>query len=139
MKNRNRLENLAGNINKTIDHLLGIEIVEATAEKVVLLLPVNERVHQPMGVLHGGVSCVLAESAGSIGAFLNTPEGKVALGIEINTSHLRSVRNGQITAIGTPIRIGRTIQVWNIDIFDEYNRQISKSRLTLSVMDAPPA
>ena len=75
-------------------------------------LPVDWRVHQPYGILHGGVSALLAESAASFGAALAAGPSRSVVGIELNASHLRSVRDGHLTAEATPVRVGRTVQVW---------------------------
>ena len=84
---------------------LGIEFVELTPQRVVATMPVDERHHQPLGYLHGGVSVVLAESVASTGAFLNCPPGKVAFGSEISASHVRPKRSGTLTA-GCPRKWG---------------------------------
>jgi len=108
-------------------------VKEATPDRVVLSLPVTSRTHQPMGLLHGGVSALLAESAASIGAMLAAPEGYGAVGIELNASHLRAMTDGVLTATATPLRKGRTIQVWDISLIDEKGRDICKARCTLAV------
>lgn len=118
-----------------IHDTLGIEFLEASPERVVATMPVNERVHQPYGLLHGGVSGVLAESAGSAGGFLACPPGKAVVGTELSCSHLRSMREGVLTAVATPIRIGRTQQVWRIVLTDDRGRQICEARLSLAVID----
>jgi uncharacterized protein (TIGR00369 family) len=120
-----------------IHELLDVEIVEATGERVVLRLPVNWRVHQPHGILHGGVSALLAESAASFGAALAAGPDRQVVGIELNASHLRSVRDGHLTAKATPIRVGRTIQVWAVSLTDDDGRAICESRCTLAVLGAP--
>lgn len=119
--------------------LLGIETVEATPEHVVLRLPVTWKTHQPYGILHGGVSALLAESAASFGAALSVPAGKIVVGIELNASHLRSMRSGVLTATAIPVRKGRTLQVWEIDLTDGDGRAICRARCTLAVLDAPAA
>jgi uncharacterized protein (TIGR00369 family) len=120
-----------------IHELLDVEMVEAGPERVVLRLPVNWKVHQPYGILHGGVSALLAESAASMGAAINAgPERKV-VGIELNASHLRSVRQGHLTATATPIRAGRTVQVWAISLTDDEGRAICAARCTMAVLGGP--
>jgi len=116
---------------------LGITVAEATPERVVVSVPVTSTVHQPFGILHGGVSALLAESAASIGGSISVPEGKVIVGTELNCSHLRSMSSGTLTATATPIRKGRTMQVWAIDLADEQGRQICVARCTLAVIDRP--
>jgi 1,4-dihydroxy-2-naphthoyl-CoA hydrolase len=120
-----------------IHQLLDVEVLEAGPDRVVLRLPVTWKVHQPYGILHGGVSALLAESAASFGASLAAgPERKV-VGIELNASHLRSVRDGHLTATATPLRAGRTVQVWAIALTDDEERLICEARCTLAVLGAP--
>ena len=116
---------------------LGITVEEATPERVVVSVPVTSKVHQPYGILHGGVSALLAESAASIGGAVTAPAGKVVVGTELNCSHLRSMSDGVLTAIATPIRIGRTIQVWGIELTDEQGRTICTARCSLAVIERP--
>ncbi len=117
---------------------LGIVVEEATPDRVVLTLVVDERVHQPTGILHGGVSALLAESAASFGAGLSVPPGHRVVGIELNASHLRPVREGTVVATATPVRKGRTVQVWRISLTDEEGRPTCEARCTLAVQ-APAA
>ena len=120
-----------------IHELLDVEFVEVSAERVVLRLPVTWKVHQPYGLLHGGVSALLAESAASFGAALAAGRDRKVVGIELNASHLRSVSDGPLTATATPIRVGRTVQVWGITLTDDEQRVICEARCTLSVLGAP--
>jgi 1,4-dihydroxy-2-naphthoyl-CoA hydrolase len=120
-----------------IHELLDVEVVEAGPERVVLRLPVTWKVHQPYGILHGGVSALLAESAASFGAALAAGSERQVVGIELNASHLRSVRDGNLTATATPLRVGRTVQVWSIAITDDENRAICAARCTLAVLGLP--
>jgi len=118
----------------TIHESLGISLVEASPERVVLELDVGPKVHQPFGLLHGGASAVLAESAASVGAHLAAgPEGGQAVGIELNISHLRAKREGVVRAVGTPLRRGRTLQVWTIDLRDEEGRPVAAARCTVAI------
>src|ERR1700735_3608922 len=121
----------------SIHELLDVEILEAGPERVVMRLPVTWKVHQPYGILHGGVSALLAESAASFGAALAAEPGRSVVGIELNASHLRSVRDGHLTAEATPVRVGRTIQVWRISLTDDEGRSICEARCTLSVLGVP--
>ena len=116
---------------------LGIEIILATPEKVVCQVEVGPRVHQPYGILHGGVSALMAESAGSIGGARTVGPEFIVVGTELNISHLRSMTKGTLTATATPIRTGRSVHVWNIDLTDERDRKIAIARLTLQVLKAP--
>ena len=121
----------------TVMGVLGIETVEATPDRVTLRVPVTAKVHQPSGLLHGGVSALLAETAASYGGALSAPEGHGVVGIELNASHLRAMREGTLTAVATPIRRGRTIQVWDISLNDDAGRDICRARCTLAVVLAP--
>ncbi len=124
--------------NDDVHRQLGIEVVEVSPEKVVLRVEVGPKVHQPFGILHGGVSALLAESAASIGGAVSVDEGSIVVGTELNCSHLRSMSSGTLTATATPIRKGRTVHVWAIDLTDERNRMICVARCTLQVVKAPP-
>src|SRR5919199_5603522 len=115
---------------------LGIEYVQTEPDKVVMTMPVDERHVQPMGFLHGGASVVLAETLATVGAWLNCPEGRTAFGTEINASHLRSKRDGTLTAIGKPVSVGSTNQVWEVQIRDEDDKPVCVSRCRLAVVDA---
>ena len=120
-----------------IHELLGVQVIEASPERVVLELPVTSRVHQPYGILHGGVSALLAESAASLGGALSVPAGKHVVGIELNASHLRSVRTGSLRATATPVRTGRTVHVWEIRLTDSQGRPVCAARCSLAVIDTP--
>jgi 1,4-dihydroxy-2-naphthoyl-CoA hydrolase len=120
-----------------VNDLLDVETLEAGPERVVMRVPVDWRVHQPMGILHGGVSALLAESAASLGAFLAAGPDRSVVGIELNASHLRSLRDGHLTAVATPVRVGRTVQVWGIALSDDDGRPICEARCTLAVLGAP--
>lgn len=114
--------------------LLEIELAEVTKERVVLKMPVTPRVHQYVGIMNGGISLVLAESAASIGAVMNTDLSKqTAVGIEINANHLRSVSKGIITATATPVYHGRTLSVWQVEIRNDRDKIICVSRCTIAI------
>lgn len=115
--------------------VLDIELVETGPERVTASMPVTPRHHQPFGVLHGGVSVVLAESAASVGAYLATPEGYTAVGLEVNANHVRSVRDGRLAAVATPLHTGRTTHVWHVKIHHEDDKLICVSRSTLAIVD----
>jgi 1,4-dihydroxy-2-naphthoyl-CoA hydrolase len=123
----------------SVNDVLGVEHLVVTPDKVVVRVAVNEKTHQPFGILHGGVSALLAEGAASLGGAISVPAGKIVVGTELNCSHLRSVSSGHITATATPIRKGRSVHVWAIDVHDDDNRLICVSRCTLQVLDAPGA
>ncbi len=126
------LEKLRSRTDETVLKTLNISIESADKELVVLSMPVDARVHQYTGLLHGGVSVVLAETAASIGAALNTDLARYTpVGVEINANHLRSVTRGLARAEARPVYVGRQITVWNIEIKDERERLVSVARCTL--------
>jgi uncharacterized protein (TIGR00369 family) len=120
----------------SLHDLLEMTIEERSADRTVVTMPVTPRVHQPLGLLHGGASLALAESAASLGANQACPPGKVALGQEINANHLRPKRDGTLRATAVPVHVGRTTQVWSVEIRDEADKLICVSRCTLAVVDA---
>ncbi len=124
---------------ETVHRHLGVITEEASPARVVLSIEVGARHHQPYGIVHGGVYALLAEGAASLGGALNAEPGKLVVGSELNCSHLRPVREGRVAAIATPIRVGRSVQVWGIELRDGSNRLVSVARCSLQVIDAPPA
>lgn len=119
----------------TLLEALEIDIVEISENRVVATMPVNEKTRQPMGYLHGGASVALAETVASIGGYnLVDHKREYVVGLEINANHIRSKRDGTITAVGTPLHRGRTTQVWEVKIIDENGKLISVSRCTLAVL-----
>ena len=124
---------------RTVHGTLGIEAVELSPERVVLRMPVTARVHQPYGILHGGVSALLAESAASYGAGISVGPDRAVIGIELNASHLRPVSEGTVTATATPVRKGRSVHVWEVAITDGEGREVCRARCTLAVRDRPPS
>ncbi|TVZ39659.1 uncharacterized protein (TIGR00369 family) [Alteromonadaceae bacterium 2753L.S.0a.02] len=118
--------------NTLVSHL-GIEITEIGDDSITATMPVDERTRQPMGFLHGGASVVLAETLGSVAAHLMAEENTVSFGVEVNANHLRSVRAGTVTGVARALRIGTTLQVWDIQISDERGELVCASRLTVAV------
>ena len=120
----------------TITDVLGIEITDIGSDYICGKMPVDERTIQPFGLLHGGASAVLAESLGSIaGGMQVNRETQNVVGVEINCNHLRSARGGWVFGKATPIKIGRKIHVWNIEIKNDDGKLVAVSRLTLAVID----
>lgn len=118
--------------NNELLRFLGVEIVEASGERVVLTMEVTPKVHQYTGVMNGGVSMYLAETAASIGVVAGSDLEKVTpVGIEINGNHLRAVSKGMITVEAEPIYPGRTMSVWGIEITDSRGKLVCTSRITL--------
>lgn len=127
------VEGLSG--KNTIHEVLGIEILQLDRDRVVLTMPVDHRTHQPYGLLHGGASVVLAESAASIGTGLYCdPEKEAPVGLEINANHIRPKRDGLVRAEATPLHRGKKTMVWDIRIKDERDRLISVSRCTVAIV-----
>ncbi|MBH0231072.1 hotdog fold thioesterase [Halobacillus yeomjeoni] len=122
-------------LKNTLLETLGMEVLEARQDFVQIRMPVDERTRQPMGFLHGGASVALAESAASIGAYLNADaENQQIFGIEINANHIKSIREGYVTAHASPIHLGRKTMVWEIKIENESKDLISISRCTIGVV-----
>jgi 1,4-dihydroxy-2-naphthoyl-CoA hydrolase len=117
----------------TVHETLGIRTVEMGPDRVVFEVDVTPKVHQPMGLLHGGVSAILAESAASMGAYLNCSHDQYTVGIDLNISHLRARRSGTVRAIATPVRRGKSVHVWGIDLVDEEGDLVAVARCTLAV------
>ena len=120
-----------------LNDTMGVEVLEAAIDRVVGTMPVAGNI-QPFGLLHGGASCVLAETLGSIGASLHAAPDGVAVGIDINATHHRAVRDGVVTGIATPVHLGRTIACYEIVISDEQGRRVCTARLTCQVVTKPP-
>lgn len=123
-------------VTGTIHESLGIRTLEATPDRAVVEMEVGPRVHQPFGIMHGGASAVLAESAASIGAYASLEPGNHALGIELNVSHLKAVGSGVLRATARPVRKGRTLQVWTIDVTEAGGEAVAVARCTLAIKEA---
>jgi 1,4-dihydroxy-2-naphthoyl-CoA hydrolase len=113
---------------------LGIEFLEVGDDFIRARVPVDGRTKQPYGLLHGGVSVVLAETLGSCGAASCVPEGYRAVGLDINANHLRGAMQGWVTGITRPVHVGRTTQVWQIDLTNEAGELTCVSRITMAVL-----
>ena len=120
----------------TLVETLGIEVTDFGDRYICGKMPVDQRTKQPFGLLHGGASVALAETLGSMGAGMQIDLNTHAVvGIEINASHLKAVANGWVFGRATAVRVGRKIQVWEIDIVDEKENPVCKSRLSLAVIE----
>jgi uncharacterized protein (TIGR00369 family) len=113
---------------------MGIELIEATAERVVARMPVKGNT-QPYGILHGGASCVLAETIGSVGSTLHAGPGRITMGIELSASHHRAVSEGHVTGVATRLHGGRTLTSYEIVITDDHDRRVCTARLTCVLRD----
>ena len=118
----------------TMSDFLGIEFLEVGDDFMTARMPVNERTRQPLGIMHGGASCVLAETVGSVAANCCVTDGQYCVGLDINTNHIRSVREGFVIGTARPFHLGRSTQVWSIEITDEEGRLVSVNRLTMAVL-----
>ena len=135
MEKREKLKRINENIQNTMTSTIGIEITDIGDDFICGKMPVDERTTQPFGLLHGGASVALAETLGSIGGGIKVySNNETVVGIEINANHLKSARDGWVYGKATPIRIGKKIQVWNIEITNEDDGLICVSRLTLAVI-----
>jgi uncharacterized protein (TIGR00369 family) len=128
------VELLTAGTRKTADEHLGIEFVEVGDDYIVGRVPVDERTRQPYGLLHGGVSVVLAETLGSCGAAFSCPPGYRAVGLDINANHLRGVSSGWVTGTARPMHRGRTTHVWQIELRDEAGNMTCISRITMAIL-----
>ncbi|TVZ53451.1 PaaI family thioesterase [Dokdonia sp. Hel_I_53] len=124
------LSRLAESCKNTLMETLDIEYIDFGEDYLVAQMPVNSRVHQPDGVLHGGAMVALAESVGSAASFMFLDQESTIRGIEISANHVKSKKDGMVYAKATFIHKGRTTQLWNIDVVDENDALISKVKLT---------
>ena len=135
MEKQEKLKRINDGIQNTMTSTIGIEITDIGDDFICGKMPVNERTTQPFGLLHGGASVALAETLGSIvGGIKVYKNNETVVGIEINANHLKSARDGWVYGKAIPIRIGKKIQVWNIEITNEDDDLICVSRLTLAVI-----
>ena len=135
MEKQEKLKRINDSIQNTMTSTIGIEITDIGDDFICGKMPVDGRTTQPFGLLHGGASAALAETLGSIGGGIKVySNNETVVGIEINANHLKSVRDGWVYGKAMPIRIGKKIQVWNIEITNEDDDLICVSRLTLAVI-----
>ena len=136
MNKQEIIDRIHSRSTSTMVENLGIEIIDVGRNFISGKMPVDERTKQPFGLLHGGASVALAETLGSIGAGMQIDHSSQSVvGIEINANHLKSVKSGWVFGTATAVRIGRKIQVWEIDIKDKNDNYVCKSRLTLAVIE----
>jgi 1,4-dihydroxy-2-naphthoyl-CoA hydrolase len=128
---------LAWGKGRSLSNHLGIIVTEIGDDYITATMPVDERTMQPHGRLHGGASVVLAETVGSMAAnFTLDPAEQIAVGLEINANHIRTVQGGMVQATARPDALGRTTQVWSIRIVDDEQRLVCISRLTMAILSA---
>lgn len=123
----------AASPNTAIGHL-GIEFVEIGDDFLRARVPVDKRTVQPFGLLHGGVSVVLAETLGSMGAYFASPEGHRTVGLDINANHLRAATSGWVTGTARAVHRGRTTQVWQIELANDAGELVCISRITIAML-----
>ena len=121
-------------VGTTVAHL-GIEFLEVGDDFIRGRAPVDGRTRQPAGILHGGISVLLAETLGSNGAAFAVPYGQPVVGLDINATHIRIVRAGWVNGIARPFHIGRTTHVWHIELRNDADQLTCSSRITLIVLD----
>lgn len=119
-----------------IHERLGIEVLEADPHRVVGTMPVQGN-QQPLGLLHGGASCVLAESLGSIGASLHARPEKIAVGVDINATHHRGVKAGTVTGVARALQLGRSVACYEVVITDDRDRRVCTARITCHLLPHP--
>ncbi|HUS03610.1 MAG TPA: hotdog fold thioesterase [Chitinophagaceae bacterium] len=121
--------------NETMASYLDMQWVEIGDDFLKLSMPVNEKTKQPYGILHGGASCALAETIGSVAsALVIDREKNICVGLEINANHVRSAKDGIVTGYCTPLHLGKSTHVWDIKIYDEEEKLICVSRLTVAIL-----
>jgi 1,4-dihydroxy-2-naphthoyl-CoA hydrolase len=130
------LESLNKMATRGLGQCLGIRLIKLTEDSLWARMPVSECTKQPFGLLHGGASAALAETLGSIGAWLLLDDNAQAVGLELNINHIRGKRQGEVTACAKPLHAGRSTQVWDIRIQDEDARLVAVARLTVSVIQS---
>ena len=134
MDKQHSIQKIKDSMQNTLVSTIGIEITDIGKDFVCGKMPVDERTVQPFGILHGGASVALAESLGSIAGNMQIdPQNEIVMGIEINANHLIAVQEGWVYGKASPIKIGKRIQVWEIQIKNEANQRVCISRLTLAV------
>lgn len=128
------LEVLEQRSKHSMSEFLGIKFIEVKDDALLASMPVDDHTRQPAGIMHGGASCVLAETVGSTGANFCVDEGYWCVGLDINTNHIRAKKSGFVIATAKPFHLGKSTQVWSIEIHDEEQRLVSVNRLTLAVL-----
>ena len=121
----------------TLVERMGIELLEVGAERTVARMPVEGNT-QPYGLLHGGASAVLAETLGSIASALHAGPGRIAVGVDLNATHHRAVREGWVTGVATPLSLGRSVASYQVEVSDEDGRRVCTARLTCVLRDRAP-
>jgi len=116
---------------------MGIEFLEKGPDFISAAMPVDNRTKQPLGILHGGASVVLAETLGSVASYMTLADSSYSVGMEVNANHLKSVTKGRVTGVVKPVHLGKTTQVWDITIKNEEGKPVCISRLTMAILKTP--
>jgi len=116
-----------------LNERMGVELVEASADRVVATMPVEGNT-QPYGLLHGGASVVLAETLGSIGSAIHAGPDRLSVGVDINATHHRAARSGTVTGVATPVHLGRSMATYEVVISDEEGRRVCTARITCTLV-----
>jgi 1,4-dihydroxy-2-naphthoyl-CoA hydrolase len=130
------IEELTRSHIDTAVQTLGVEFLEIGDDFIRARVPVDKRTRQPFGILHGGVSVVLAETLGSCGAHYSAPEGERCVGLDINANHIKATTSGWVTGTARPVHRGRSTQVWQIDMTNDAGELTCVSRITMAVLAA---
>jgi len=125
-----------GDYTSALDEKMGLELLELSPERVVGRCPVEGNT-QPIGLWHGGASCVMAETLGSLGATAHALPTKFAVGVDINATHHRSVRSGQVHGVATALKLGRTTAMYEIVLTDDHDNRVCTARLTCQLIPNP--
>jgi len=131
------LDKLNQSSRNTLAEQLGMVFTRVEAGYAEATMPVDQRTHQPFGMLHGGASVALAETVGSVGSNVLAGPGKVAVGLEINANHLRSLTSGLVTAKANIVHQGKSTHVWDIRIYGPEDQLLCISRFTAAIIDKP--
>lgn len=122
----------------TMAKYIGIEWTEVGENYLKAKMPVDHRTKQPYGLMHGGASCVLAETIGSVASAMIIDQYKfICVGLEINANHVRSTREGFVTGVCMPLHLGASTHIWDIKIYDEREKLVCVSRLTVAILKKP--
>ncbi|MEZ4752826.1 MAG: PaaI family thioesterase [Bdellovibrionota bacterium] len=136
---KDKLAKFEGIFPTTLDGFLGVELVHLARDQVLIKLEIKNQHKQPFGIMHGGLSLVLAETVSSLGAWFNV-EDQTVVGLEINANHIKAVKEGFVFASGKPLHIGRSTQIWAVDIYntDDFHNTdkqlVCTSRCTLAIL-----
>lgn len=118
----------------TLMETLEMELIEVGPEKMVIRMPVTDKVKQPARYLHGGATAALIETVASMGSAIQCPKGFIPFGLEVNCNHLRSKQDGYIQAVGLPIHRGRRVHVWEVKVYDEGEKMVAIGRCTVAIV-----